>query len=211
MKKVEENRNDSTSIVSDNAYQELLAECAEIILHVEKNIIQSYWSLGALGNKLRGEERAKYGNKTVENLADDLRMSRSKLYSALQFNAIFTLDELSNALDKGLTMRHVIQLLPLKDEQKRIQLAEKVGRDGLTSDQLRAEVKKTKPKVKGKRGRKKQFTFDTFYKRIIKLDDWLTDEFLDAFEAGGKAAKKTELKNLEALHGRIGAILQRMK
>jgi hypothetical protein len=46
---------------------------------------------------------------------------------------------------------------------------------------------------------------------MSKLDTWLTDEFLEAFDADGKAAKKAELRKLEELHGRIGAVLERLR
>lgn len=199
------------ALVSDKAYEKLLSDCRVIIAQVEKSMMQSYWQLGAMANKMRGDERAQYGDKTVENLADDLGFSRSQLYHSMKFNALCSESELSNALDNGLKWRHVLTLLAVKDEEQRKLLVERVGAEGLTSDQLRAEVKKAKPKAKGDRGRKKQFTFEAFFKRMSKLDTWLTDEFIEAFDADGKAAKKAELRKLEELHGRIGAVIERLR
>ncbi|MBA7526145.1 hypothetical protein ES705_18306 [subsurface metagenome] len=73
----------------------------------------------AIGKRILEDElklgKPEYGSKKVENLADDLDVSRSDLYFCIQFAKKYP--ELSNALE-NLSWREIVKLLPEHIEER---------------------------------------------------------------------------------------------
>lgn len=75
----------------------------------------------AIGKRILEEEKKlgkpEYGSKKIENLADDLDVSRADLYFCIQFAKKYP--ELSNALE-NLSWRGIVKLLPEHTEEREL-------------------------------------------------------------------------------------------
>lgn len=196
----------------NNAYAMLVNECNTLLLRAEKEAILSYWKLGELANKMRGKDRAKYGDKTIQNLSNDLNISRSFLYHALNFNTQFTERELSNALDNGLKWKHIIHLLSVKDQDKRSLLVEKTGTEKLSARELKNEILSLKPPEINTKKSQKLGDFGLILRHILKIDSLLSEELNQDFKSRiDDSSQKQMLEILEILQTKIAEAIKVLK
>lgn len=192
-------------ITETKAYESLLDECKRLMEHTEQTMIQNYWKLGQLVNKLRGTQRFTYGNKTVLHLSEDLGKDPTTLYRAGRFAEIYKEKEL---LPRGsnLTWGHMKVILSVEDAKKREEFREKVEKQSLTIKDLIAEIQGT---VQRKPKALKASTFDSFLNRATRLYSFISESNIEGFEPG--EVDKTRVKELEDLYKKIGEILKKIK
>lgn len=80
--------------------------------------VQTYWQIGEriVREELTKEERANYGEKLIENLAQDLGFRRDELYRIVQFYKTYPIVV---TVSQQLSWSHYIELVKLKKEEKR--------------------------------------------------------------------------------------------
>lgn len=99
----------------NNWYEELIADLKKLAF---EGIVKTKH---AIGKRILKDElklgRQEYGSKRIENLAEDLDVSRADLYFCIQFAKKYP--ELSNTLD-NLSWRKIIRLLPEHIEEREL-------------------------------------------------------------------------------------------
>ncbi|MFH1431707.1 MAG: PDDEXK nuclease domain-containing protein [archaeon] len=81
--------------------------------------VQTYWQIGerVVREELRHEERADYGQKIIDHLAEDLQLSRSAMFSIVAFYKTYPIVQ---TLSGQLSWSHYLELITIGDKEKRI-------------------------------------------------------------------------------------------
>lgn len=80
--------------------------------------VQAYWQVGEriIREELANKDRADYGKRVVESLAEDLGISRRSLYEIVQFYNVYPIVQTVSA---QLSWSHYTTLMKITDKQKR--------------------------------------------------------------------------------------------
>lgn len=192
-------------ITETKAYETLVDECKRLMEHTEQTMILNYWKLGHLVNKLRGAQRATYGNKTVLYLSEDLGKDPTTLYRAGKFADIYREKELVPR-GSNLTWGHMKAILAVEDLNKREELREKVEKENISIKTLIAEIQGP---THGKTKALKSSSLDSFFQRATTFYNFITETQIDDLDAS--KINKSQVKELEELYKKIGDILKRLK
>jgi N6-adenosine-specific RNA methylase IME4 len=98
-------------------YQALVYDCQQLIEEAKEQIVYKHWQMG---RRILQEEfkfgKPEYGSHTIENLANDLGISKRTIYYQIEFARKYP--EFCNAL-QNLPWRHAIQLLSAKTNERK--------------------------------------------------------------------------------------------
>lgn len=135
----------------NSAYQAVVAEFDAAIKTAEVDHLSTIWKLGQLVNTfMRHADRGKYGDHSIQTLADDLR-ERGRdlgvqnlaryLYYAKQVADTYTLAQITEMVDLGYTRTHARMLLALKPEEREAVQAQMLdGRGRLVSTEATRQL-----------------------------------------------------------------------
>ena len=112
--------------VENSNYSQLLEEIKSILQRglgkaykaVDNIRVQTYWQVGEriVREELANKERAGYGEKIIDNLADDLSFRRDELYRMVQFYKTYPIVV---TVSQQLSWSHYMELIKLKKEEER--------------------------------------------------------------------------------------------
>ncbi len=116
-------------------------ERARLAMEGEKR--QTYWNVGQhiKEHLLKNASRADYGAQLFPILVQNLKIDQSTLYRSVQFYEEYP--EIV-ALRRQLTWTHIRTLLPIGDLKLRKEYEDKIIKEKLTVDDLKALIKKIK-------------------------------------------------------------------
>ena len=111
---------------------------------IEQEKVQTYWETGRLINEhIRIHNgRAEHGRALLLKLSGDLEIDESVLRRAAEFHRQFPIRARGHEFNERLRWSHYRALLPIKDDRKRLTLAERAGRHEWNAEELRHEIKK---------------------------------------------------------------------
>jgi len=133
----------SASLSAPTTYAELRRGVEAALLtgqrEIERAKVRTYWETGRLidAHVLQNKDRADYGSKTIQRLADDLKVHRSVLQRCVQFAQAIP----NCATWRNLTWGHYKELIPVTDAQQRRSLAAEANREEWTISVLRERIR----------------------------------------------------------------------
>lgn len=138
-----------TKLTTNTTYQKLLSKLKSILIEglkkIEEEKVRTYWRTGQLISNyiLQNKERADYGENLFDKLAEDLGIDVSTLQRTVQFYRAFPI---SAALRK-LSWMHYVQLITVKNEQKRKLFAERAAKKEWSYRELSEAVRLDRLKI----------------------------------------------------------------
>lgn len=125
----------SLPVVTDNLLGDVraLIETARVntARTVNRQIVQLYWCIGMrVRHDVLKEERAGYGERIIDNLAQELTLlygkgfSRRNLFHMLRFAEVMSDSTIVQTLSAQLTWSHIVEIINLKDDLQRTFYAE---------------------------------------------------------------------------------------
>ncbi|MCL2295858.1 MAG: PDDEXK nuclease domain-containing protein [Methanomassiliicoccaceae archaeon] len=110
-------------------------------------VTMMYWEIGrCLGSVLLGNGRAKYGEKIVATLSQQLvekygnSFERTKMAKMIKFAELFPDPQIVATLSRQLSWSHFIEMLPLKNEEARMYYARDAAERNLGIRDLRKQI-----------------------------------------------------------------------
>jgi len=161
-------------------YARLRREVQEVLIagqrKIEQEKVRTYWETGRIIHEhiLKQKDRADYGRQVILKLAHDIEVSDSVLRRTVQFYQGFPI----SAAPRKLTWAHYCELLPIKEEETRLEMALQAERQQWTSEELRRKLReefrrgnsKTKAKLQGAEAPLKPKRGTLYTYRLIQPD-----------------------------------------
>jgi predicted nuclease of restriction endonuclease-like (RecB) superfamily len=126
-----------------------LVEDGQRFAAVQANAAQTltYWRIGReIHLDILGEQRADYGKEIVSTLSTQLVAKRGRTYVVrnlrrmIQFARLLTDPEIVSTLSTQLSWSHILELLPVEDEQARLFYAREAAANRLSVRELRGAI-----------------------------------------------------------------------
>ncbi len=149
----------------------------------------------------RGSDHASFKELSER---EDLQFSKVWLWRAV--SVYEQLAVLPEDVAEALPYTHHTVLLPVKDEEKKVELAEAAVEEGWTKDQLQEEVSKVRDQEKVSKGGRKALL--PFVKTLNKLERMLEDEA--AFAGGLEQVDQLTEGEVERLQRTIDGLQERL-
>jgi predicted nuclease of restriction endonuclease-like (RecB) superfamily len=142
----------ATATANDDLHAELRALIANsrqrLAVAVNTELTRLYWTVGERlrTEVLAGAERARYGDKLIARLGEQLAQEFGRGFEAknlrrmLQFAQAFTQPEIVATLSRQLSWSHVVALLPLKTDDARQFYAHKAADERWSVRELRRHI-----------------------------------------------------------------------
>ena len=115
------------------------------VLEDNYDTLNNYWNIGRLLVEAQGgQEKAKYGDELIKKWSKQYKESYGKGYNSTNlknFRLFYLLYSKSPTLSDQLTWSHIVELLPIKEENKRNYYINEVINNNLSVRQLREEIK----------------------------------------------------------------------
>jgi len=138
----------SSIIRSDENYKGLLNELRSILEKgqnraykaVDNIKVQTYWQIGEriVREEIRNKERAEYGKNLIDILAEDMGLKRQRLYEIVKFYRCY---EIVRTVSGQLSWNHYLELIKLKNDNKRIFFQKKAIEMSWSVRELRNQIK----------------------------------------------------------------------
>lgn len=113
------------------------AEIDEVQAGANEKILKLHWELGT---DLK-ETFFKDGTKGIGKYSEVTGISQTRVRRALSFATAYNKEQLKLAIKQGLHMGSIDALLRIEDEEKRLELGEKVAENDMTTQETRKLVK----------------------------------------------------------------------
>lgn len=129
-----------------STYVALRDKVREVLLQGQRKIeeakVLTYWNTGQSIQQhiLQNKERAEYGRRIIERLAEDLEVDESVLRRCFEFAKKFSQSKI-HAARHELTWAHYRALIAVPDEKKRLALADKAAKEKWSSRELGIEIR----------------------------------------------------------------------
>ena len=139
-----QNESSGKKLIPSKTYAELRRRVKETLLlshqRIEREKVLTYWKTGKLiGQHIFAyKNRADYGRRVIERLAEDLEISETVLRRSVQFAQRFPIP----ATRQELTWSHYRTLMTIPDPRKRLELADQADRLEWSTKALEAKVKR---------------------------------------------------------------------
>ena len=115
------------------------------VLEDNYDTLNNYWNICSLLFVVQGcQEKAKYGDELIKKWSKQYKESYGKGYNSTNlknFRLFYLLYSKSPTLSDQLTWSHIVELLPIKEENKRNYYINEVINNTLSVRQLREEIK----------------------------------------------------------------------
>lgn len=135
----------TTGALDRTVYQKLLGDIRVIYENARRALIRAWWLIGRriVEDEQAGSPKAPFGSGLLRRLARDLTGAHGRgfSYSNLKNMRRFYLDSPNRQPAGDLSVAHRIELLPVRDPQRRRQLEKRARREGLKRDEVRALVR----------------------------------------------------------------------
>ena len=138
----------SNIIKSDESYRGLLNELRSILEKgqnraykaVDNIKVQTYWQIGEriVREEIKNKDRADYGKNLIDNLAEDIGFKRQRLYEIVKFYRCY---EIVRTVSGQLSWNHYIELIKLKNDNKRAFFQKKAIEMSWSVRELRSQIK----------------------------------------------------------------------
>ncbi len=195
---------------------------------VLNDVLSLHWEQGEFLHQLCQDPRH-YGNKTVDNFAEELEISKETAWSYQRFFSRYTKEQMQEAVKQEISWRTISYLLSVQNDTKRLELQTKVASKKISSKDLELEVKKlnkvTKKvkkaagaKVDGRGGASVKAVFRSAASLAVDLVERLDDfkdkykEFVKMDEGAAKSQMSAQLretkKALQSVQKRIEMALE---
>ena len=103
-----------------STYAEAIDDLIEMKSSLEHQILELNWNIGRQAYIVK--EGSSYGGHDVTELANDLDMSTSSVYTAIKFYETYTLDDVHRMRDANIPFRRAISMMKLQwDEREQIE------------------------------------------------------------------------------------------
>lgn len=140
--------------VPPDDYNRLLNYCKSYLEDQIYHKIECFWHIGRFVDYLKKHSRAKYGEKTVKNLSEDLNIDTTTLNRARLFSELYDHNDVAS-IRGDISWDHIKVLVSVKDEFARHYLQDRLYEEALTVRELREEYKAIKPEITGRRAKPK--------------------------------------------------------
>lgn len=115
------------------------------ILEENYHVLNNYWHIGKLLVELQnGKRRANYGDELIKKWSIEFTKNYGKGYDATalrKYRQYYSLFTKCATMSSVLTWSHIVEILPIKDENKRNYYLNKVINNNLSVRRLREEIK----------------------------------------------------------------------
>ena len=147
------------------------------MLRIQQEKVCLFWQTGRYMREhiLCHRERAHYDTQAVEQLSRDEGLDPTELWRMLQFVEAFPNLGICRELE-NLNWAHYRVLIPVADEKKRLEFADRASRENWTSQQLRSKIRFSSVKENGEKERLPLVCLGPFYTfRIMASSDIHSD------------------------------------
>ena len=147
------------------------------MLRIQQEKVCLFWQTGRYMREhiLCHRERAHYDTQAVEQLSRDEGLDPTELWRMLQFVEAFPNLGICRELE-NLNWAHYRVLIPVADEKKRLEFADRASRENWTSQQLRSKIRFSSVKENGEKERLPLVCLGLFYTfRIMASSDIHSD------------------------------------
>ena len=127
------------------AYRKLVADITRFYENARRTLAKAYWRIGRRIVEVEqdGAVHARYGTKLLETLSRDLSRSLGSGFSVQNLRRMrqWYLENPKRSAPSVLSWTQQVELLPVKDREKRVRLQRTAVRQDLTTRELRALVR----------------------------------------------------------------------
>lgn len=129
-----------------NSYEDAVDDLIAKSNETEKQILELRWTIGRVGylvSEKASQNGTKYGGHNIEELASDLGLHSSSIYTAIKFYKQYTLEDIERLRGNDIPYRRAVMMMGL-DEVSRDQIEDAITNHRVSDDTLSRMVKNAK-------------------------------------------------------------------